>query len=97
MLSTLNGALLQVVSYQFETDAKLLDVASKMKDAFRFSTEAHDLDDRTKVLLKSKIKDLLDETSRCSLLVREYAARSFTSTCTCQASCLESDSLRQVD
>ena len=72
-LSIANAVLLQVITYQFRTDAMLVDMATKMKDAFRLSAEARSLDDRTKTLLRSKIKSLLNEIAQCSRFLQEYA------------------------
>ncbi|KAL5504548.1 hypothetical protein ACEPAH_7209 [Sanghuangporus vaninii] len=70
------SALYKLVSYQFKTDAKLLDMVDKMKDAFHFSAEAHSLTDRTEKL-KPTIKELLDETAECSRAVEKYASHGF--------------------
>ncbi|KAL5531875.1 hypothetical protein ACEPAF_5438 [Sanghuangporus sanghuang] len=70
------SALYKLVSYQFKTDAKLLDMVNKMKDAFHFSAEAHSLSDRTEKL-KPTIKELLDETAECSRAVEKYASHGF--------------------
>ncbi|KAL5483113.1 hypothetical protein ACEPAI_8342 [Sanghuangporus weigelae] len=71
------SALYKLISYQFKTDAKLVDMVDKMKGAYRLSTEAQSLNDRID-MLKSTIKDLLDETAKCSRAIRAYASHSFT-------------------
>ncbi|KAL5531895.1 hypothetical protein ACEPAF_5458 [Sanghuangporus sanghuang] len=70
------SALYKLVSYQFESDAKIVDMVGNMKEAFHFSVEARSLVDRTGIL-KSSIKELLDETAKCSLAVQKYASHSF--------------------
>ncbi|KAL5512552.1 hypothetical protein ACEPAG_3205 [Sanghuangporus baumii] len=70
------SALYKLVSYQFETDAKLVDMVDKMKDAFDFSAEANRLNNRTE-MLKPAIKELLEEAAKCSRAVREYASYDF--------------------
>ncbi|KAL5512561.1 hypothetical protein ACEPAG_3214 [Sanghuangporus baumii] len=70
------SALYKLVSYQFETDAKLVDMVDKMKDAFDFSAEANRLNNRTE-MLKPAIKELLEEAAKCSRVVREYASYDF--------------------
>ncbi|KAL5512563.1 hypothetical protein ACEPAG_3216 [Sanghuangporus baumii] len=67
------SALYKLVSYQFKEDAKLLVVIDKMKDAFCLSTEAQSLNDRID-MLKPTIKELLDETAKCSRAIRAYAS-----------------------
>ncbi|KAL5512562.1 hypothetical protein ACEPAG_3215 [Sanghuangporus baumii] len=70
------SALYKLVSYQFETDAKLVDMVDKMKDAFDFSAEANRLNNRTE-MLKPAIKELLEEAAKSSRAVREYASYDF--------------------
>ncbi|KAL5483090.1 hypothetical protein ACEPAI_8319 [Sanghuangporus weigelae] len=70
------SALYKLVSYQFEADAKLVDMVDKMKDAFHFSAEANSLNDRTE-MLKPTIKVLLDETAKCCRAVEKYASHGF--------------------
>ncbi|KAL5504567.1 hypothetical protein ACEPAH_7228 [Sanghuangporus vaninii] len=70
------SALYKLVSYQFESDAKIVNMVGNMKEAFHFSVEARSLVDRTGIL-KSSIKELLDETAKCSLAVQKYASHSF--------------------
>ncbi|KAL5504736.1 hypothetical protein ACEPAH_7399 [Sanghuangporus vaninii] len=70
------SALYKLVSHQFKTDTKLVDMVDKMTEAFHFSTEALSLVDRTE-MLKPTIKDLLDETARCSRAVQKYASHGF--------------------
>ncbi|KAL5512549.1 hypothetical protein ACEPAG_3202 [Sanghuangporus baumii] len=70
------SALYKLVSYQFKADAKLVDMVDKMKNAFRLSTEAGSLNDRND-MLNLTIKELLDETARCSRAIRAYASHSF--------------------
>ncbi|KAL5531874.1 hypothetical protein ACEPAF_5437 [Sanghuangporus sanghuang] len=70
------SAVYKLISYQFKADAKLVDMVEKMKDAFHFSAEAHNLNDRTE-MLKPTIKELLEETTNCSRAVKEYASHGF--------------------
>ncbi|KAL5483135.1 hypothetical protein ACEPAI_8364 [Sanghuangporus weigelae] len=70
------SALYKLVSHQFKTDAKLVDMVDKMTEAFHFSTEALSLVDRTE-MLKPTIKELLDETAKCSRTVQKYASHGF--------------------
>ncbi|KAL5512550.1 hypothetical protein ACEPAG_3203 [Sanghuangporus baumii] len=70
------SALYKLVSYQFKTDANLVDMVDKMKDAFHLTTKAQGLNDRID-LLKPAIKELLDETAKCSRAIRAYASHSF--------------------
>ena len=73
--------VLQVCCSQLETDARLLGLVDKMRDAFQFSNGARVLNDRTE-LLKPKLKKLLELTAECSRFLQGYAQRSFTGTCT---------------
>ncbi|KAL5512558.1 hypothetical protein ACEPAG_3211 [Sanghuangporus baumii] len=70
------SALYKLVSYQFKADAKLVDMVDKMKDAFHLATKAQGLNDRID-LLKPAIKELLDETAKCSRAIQAYASHSF--------------------
>ncbi|KAL5512555.1 hypothetical protein ACEPAG_3208 [Sanghuangporus baumii] len=70
------SALYKLVSYQFKADAKLVDMVDKMKDAFHLATKAQGLNDRID-LLKPAIKELLDETAKCSRAIQAYASHGF--------------------
>ncbi|KAL5526188.1 hypothetical protein ACEPAG_7527 [Sanghuangporus baumii] len=70
------SAIYKVVSQQFDTDKKLIDLVDKMRTAFKFSAEARDLDDKTK-LLKPIVKILLGETAECARFVQKYTKHNF--------------------
>ncbi|KAL5532054.1 hypothetical protein ACEPAF_5618 [Sanghuangporus sanghuang] len=70
------SALYKLVSHQFKTDAKLVGYPDKMTEAFHFPTEALGLVDRTE-MLKPTIKELLDETAKCSRAVQKYTSHGF--------------------
>ena len=78
---SVTDTVLQVCCSQLETDARLLGLVDKMRDAFQFSNGARVLNDRTE-LLKPKLKKLLELTAECSRFLQGYAQRSFTGTCT---------------
>ncbi|KAL5512584.1 hypothetical protein ACEPAG_3237 [Sanghuangporus baumii] len=70
------SALYKLISYQFKADARLVDMVDKMKNAYRLSTEAQSLNNRID-MLKPTIKELLDETAKCSRAIRAYASHNF--------------------
>ncbi|KAL5503832.1 hypothetical protein ACEPAH_7903 [Sanghuangporus vaninii] len=65
-----------LTSAQMKTDQELIEMVDKMRRAFDFSVEAGKLGDHVN-LLRPLIKDLLDETVKCSHFVQGYASRSF--------------------
>ncbi|KAL5485704.1 hypothetical protein ACEPAI_6745 [Sanghuangporus weigelae] len=73
------SALYKLMSAQMRTDQELIEMVDKMRRAFDFSVEAGKLGDHAN-LLRPLIKDLLDETVKCSHFVQGYASRSFFGT-----------------
>ncbi|KAL5534710.1 hypothetical protein ACEPAG_1174 [Sanghuangporus baumii] len=71
-------SLYKVLSQQLCTDSRLVDLVDKMKDAYKFYTEAGNLADKTE-LLKPKVKALIKETVECSRFVQSYASHNFVS------------------
>ncbi|KAL5518500.1 hypothetical protein ACEPAH_182 [Sanghuangporus vaninii] len=74
-------SLYKVLSQQLRTDSRLVDLLDKMKDAYKFYTEAGSLADKTE-LLKPKVKALVNETVECSRFVQSYATHNFLSRAT---------------
>ena len=65
----------QLVSHQYESDRKLVDTVEKMRIAYKFSTAAQTLNDKTE-MLRPLVKQLLDVTIECCRFVQEYTRHS---------------------
>ena len=69
----------QLLSEQMKTDRELVDMVDKMRRAFDFSVEVNNLGQHANSL-KPLIKEMLDETVKCSRFVQKCASKSFVGT-----------------